>query len=411
MSAEPRIPLTRPALGDAEVAAARRVLLSGWISQGPEVRAFEREFAAFVGAPHAVAVSSGTAALELVLHALDVSGGEVVTVSHSFIATANAVRRTGALPVFVDIAPGGFNIDPDRVAAAIGPRTRAILAVHQVGMPCDLAALRSIADRQRITLIEDAACATGSEIRWHDDWQKIGRPHGYAACFSFHPRKVLTTGEGGMITTADSDLAARLRRLRVHGIDIDADIRHRSGVMIERYAEPGFNYRMTDIQAAIGRVQLANLPGTIARRRELARRYAERLAGIPGLRIPGEPDWARSNWQSYCVGLPPACDQIAVMQELAAAGIASRRGILCAHREAAYPPGTWSCTPDTGRCDCPGGPCAMLIESERAQERTILIPLFGAMTESDLDQVADAIAEACREHRPRAPAEKVAPCP
>ena len=170
-----------------------------------------------------------------------------------------------------------------------------------------------------------------------------------------------------MITTADSDLAARLRRLRVHGIDIDADIRHRSGVMIERYAEPGFNYRMTDIQAAIGRVQLANLPGTIARRRELARRYAERLAGIPGLRIPGEPDWARSNWQSYCVGLPPACDQIAVMQELAAAGIASRRGILCAHREAAYPPGTWSCTPDTGRCDCPGGPCAMLIESERAR--------------------------------------------
>ena len=166
--------------------------------------------------------------------------------------------------------------------------------------------------------------------------------------------------------------------------------------MIERYAEPGFNCRMTDIQAAIGRVQLAGLTGTVVQRRELARRYAEKLAAIPGVAIPGQPDWARSNWQSYCVGLPAGCDQIAVMQYLAAEGIASRRGILCAHREAAYPPGTWSCTSGTGRCDCAAGRCARLKESERAQDRTVQIPLFGAMTAHDLDHVADALAEACQ---------------
>jgi perosamine synthetase len=375
------------------------VLLSGWLTQGPEVRAFEDEFAAYVGSKQAIAVTSGTAALELVLHALDVAGGEVVTVSHSFIATANAVRRSGALPVFVDIAPGGFNIDPDRVAAAIGARTRAILAVHQIGMPCDLSALVQLADAHGRPLIEDAACAAGSEIRWRDEWQKIGRPHGAAACFSFHPRKILTTGEGGMITTGNDGLAARLRRLRIHGIDIDADIRHQSGVVIERYAEPGFNSRMTDMQAAIGRVQLANLAGTIARRRELARRYAEKLAVIPGIGVPNEPDWAHSNWQSYCVRLPPGCAQLGVMNHLAREGVASRRGILCAHREPAYPPGSWSCTPDAGRCDCPGGRCTRLTQSEKAQDCSIQIPLFGAMTEGELDHVASALAEACRRCR------------
>jgi dTDP-4-amino-4,6-dideoxygalactose transaminase len=397
VSAGPRIPLTRPDLGEAEAAAARRALLSGWVSQGPEVRAFEEELAAYVGAAHAIAVTSATAALELVLHALNVAGGEVVTVSHSFIAAANAVRRAGALPVFVDIAAGGFNIDPDRAAAAIGQRTRAILTVHQVGMPCDLSALSVIAGKHGLPLIEDAACAIGSEIRLNGAWEKIGRPNGHAACFSFHPRKVLTTGEGGMITTRDADLASRLRRLRSHGIDIDADIRHRSGLVIERYLEPGFNYRMTDIQAAIGRAQLAGLPGVVARRRELAERYAERLRRIPGLGIPDEPDWARSNWQSYCVALPPACDQLRVMRHLAAEGIASRRGILCAHREPAYPPGTWSCTSGSGVCDCAGDGCKRLKRSEQAQDRTIQIPLFGAMSEHDLDDVADALAAACRQ--------------
>jgi perosamine synthetase len=198
-----------------------------------------------------------------------------------------------------------------------------------------------------------------------------------------------------MIATSDGNLAARLRRLRVHGIDIDADIRHRSGVMIERYAEPGYNYRMTDIQAAIGRAQLAGLPATVARRRELARRYAERLAAIPGVAIPKESDWARSNWQSCCVGLPRGCDQIAMMQHLASECMASPRGILCAYREAVYPPGTWSCTAGTGRYRCRAGHCARPIESERAQDRTIQFLLFGAKAEREIEHVADALAELC----------------
>jgi dTDP-4-amino-4,6-dideoxygalactose transaminase len=183
--------------------------------------------------------------------------------------------------------------------------------------------------------------------------------------------------------------------LRVHGIDVDAEIRHRSGVVTERYAEPGFNMRLTDFQAAIGRVQLAHLGQTIARRRDLARRYVAKLGMISGIGLPQEPSWARSNWQSYCVRLPEGCDQARVMSDLAAEGVASRRGILCAHREPAYPRGSWSCRPDVGCCDCPGGVCIRLTESEAAQDRAIQIPLFGAMTEAELDFVAEALAAAC----------------
>ncbi len=396
MSSEPTIPLARPVLGAAEADATRRVLLSGWLTQGPEVRAFENEFAAYVNAKHAVAVSSGTSAMEIVLRALDIGpDNEVITVSHSFIATANVVRRAGALPVFVDIGTDEFNIDPLLVAAAIGPRTRAILVVHQIGMPCDLQSILKIAQETNLPVIEDAACAIGSEILWNDQWQKIGTPHGVAACFSFHPRKVLTTGEGGMVTTNDSDLAARLRRLRIHGIDIDADIRHRSGVVVERYAEPGFNMRMTDMQAAIGRVQLASLDKTITRRRDLAARYRTNLQGIADIRPPHEPAWARSNWQSYCVGLPDGCDQLSVMGFLSRAGIASRRGVLCAHREPAYPRGTWSCVPGSTHCDCPDEKCIRLKRSERAQDRSIQIPLFANMTDDELDTVVSVLKDAC----------------
>ena len=389
----PRIPLTRPSVGAAEAQAARRVLLSGWLAQGPEVAAFEAEFAAYVGAPHAVAVSNCTAALELLLHALGVGPGhEVVTPSHSFIAAANAIRRVGARPVFVDIEPEGHNADPQRIAAAIGPRTAAILAVHQLGMPCDLAAIAAIAEAGGVPLVEDAACAAGSEIFRQGSWERIGRPHGVAACFSLHPRKIITTGEGGMITTADADLAARLRRLRAHGMDLDAHTRHVGGVMTERYGEPGFNMRMTDVQAAIGRMQLAGLDKEVRRRRALAARYAEGLGAIEGLGAPSEPAWARSNWQSYCVRLPDGVDQQAVMRRLAAAGVASRRGVMCVHREPAYPAGSWSCRPDA---DCGGGACDQLRFSESAQDRSLQIPLFGAMTEAEQDHVVAALAAAC----------------
>src|ERR1700722_18224050 len=191
------IPIIKPLTGDAETAAARRVILGGWITQGPEVAAFEREFAEFVGARHACAVSNCTAALHLALLVVGVgSGDEVITVSHTFIASANAIRYCGAQPVFVDIEASGYNIDPGRIERALTSRTRAILCVHQMGMPCDLGSIVEIGYRRSLPVIEDAACAIGSEIFWRGDWERIGRPHGDIACFSFHPRKIITTGDG-----------------------------------------------------------------------------------------------------------------------------------------------------------------------------------------------------------------------
>src|SRR5262245_15796360 len=201
------IPIVRPVMDECEANAARRAILSGWTTQGPEVAAFEQEFARFVGAPHACAVSNCTTALHLALLAVGVQpGDEVITVSNSIIATANAIHYCGATPVFIDIETDTYNFDPAQLEAALSPRTRAILCVHQMGMPCNLAAILPIARRRSIAVVEDAACAIGSEILWQDRWERIGRPHGDIACFSFHPRKIMTTGDGGMITTQNAAL-------------------------------------------------------------------------------------------------------------------------------------------------------------------------------------------------------------
>jgi dTDP-4-amino-4,6-dideoxygalactose transaminase len=392
------IPIARPVLDEREAQAARRPLLSGWVTQGPEVAAFEREFAAQVGAPHACAVSSGTAALHLALRAVGVEPGtEVITVSHSFIATANSVRYCGATPVFVDVQPDTFNIDPSRVVEAVGPRTRAILCVHQMGMPCDLPPILAIAKRHNIPVVEDAACAVGSEIAWDGVWEPIGRPRGDVACFSFHPRKVITTGDGGMLTTRSADLDRQFRLWRHHGMSVSDTARHASkAVVFEAYSALGYNYRMTDIQAAVGREQLQRLPEILSRRRALAARYRVLLADIPGLMPPAEPGWACSNWQSFCVRLPESCDQAYVMQRLLDAEISSRRGIGCAHREPLYATEPWSCVAGAERCTCPGGTCTRLRESERAQERCILLPLFPQMTDAEQDLVVDTLRAACR---------------
>jgi dTDP-4-amino-4,6-dideoxygalactose transaminase len=374
------IPVAKPLLGEAEAEAAREAVLSGWVTQGPRVVAFERAFATYVGAPYACAVSNCTAALHLALLAAGVGpGDEVITASHSFIATANSIQYCGGTPVFVDIDPATFNIDPARVADAITSRTRAVLAVHQIGMPCDLHSLLAEARRHGIALIEDAACAVGSAIRMNGDWQAIGRPHGDIACFSFHPRKVITTGDGGMLTTSNPEFDAKFRLWRQHGMDVPDIVRHGSPqIIFEGYPIVGYNYRMTDIQAAVGCEQLKRLPALVAQRRRLADRYLELLGNVEGLGLPYEPDWARSNWQSYCIRLPERVDQRTVMQNLLDKGISTRRGIMCSHREPCYSDGK-------SRLD--------LLQSELAQDHCIVLPIYAQMMEDEQESVASALRQ------------------
>jgi dTDP-4-amino-4,6-dideoxygalactose transaminase len=373
------IPVARPSFGEDEEKALLEALRSGWVSQGPRVGEFERRFAAYVGAPHAVAVSSCTTALHLALLTAGVKpGDEVICPSLSFIATANAIVYSGADPIFVDISEATFNLDPDCVAKAISPRTKAILVVHQIGLPAPLDEINAVASSRRVTVIEDAACAIGAEYKG----LRIGAPHSATACFSFHPRKILTTGEGGMITTADEELAARLRRLRQHAMSVSDLARHSASTVVkETYDEVGYNYRMTDLQAAVGLVQLQRLDGMIARRRSLASRYTARLSRLPWLALPQEPAGCRSNFQSYMVrlrdGAPISRDQL--MHALLNQGISSRRGVMASHRELPYRGKDWD------RC---------LPVTNRVADSTVILPLFHSLTQDEQDYVMESIEQA-----------------
>lgn len=367
-----RINVINPWMGADEILAITEVIESGWIAQGPRVAEFETEFAVVMKAEYAVATSNCTSALHLALMVAGIGpGDDVVVPSLSFIATSNAPTYVGARSVFADVDPHTGNVTAATISEALTEATKAVIVVDQGGLPVDLGPIRALCDPLGIVVIEDAACGAGSTYR--------GRPVGAGAeltTWSFHQGTLLTTGEGGMLTTSNEQWAARARQLREHSMSVSAGI-GATNVLAppEEYLEVGFNFTMTDLQAALGLIQLGRLSEIVRRRRQLAARYEELLAGVPGLRPVTDPSWGESNFQSYWVEVDPTAvaDREAIMEALAVADISARRGVMAAHRQPAY----WDV--DTGD--------ASLAMTEWLTDNTLILPLYHQLTEVDQDRV------------------------
>lgn len=366
-----KVPVAKPYLSHEEAQLAYDTILTNWVTQGPRVLEFEEKFAQYVGAEYAVAVSNCTTGLHLSMIVAGIGpGDEVICPSMSYIATANAIMYVGATPVFAEVNPVTYNIDVSDAAKRITPKTKAILIVHQIGMPADIDAFRALCDTNGLVLIEDAACAAGSAYKG----KKIGS-HSDLVCFSFHPRKVITTGDGGMVTTHREDWYNRLKLLRQHGMSVNDRTRHLSDkVIIEDHLEVGYNYRLTDIQAAVGIKQLERLDLLVSERRIIAERYTRELADIPFIRLPKEEEGYFTTYQSYSIYLLPNCPvpRNELMQQMLDVGVATRRGVMTSHRESAYK-------------DKVNG--LSLPVSEDASDQSIIIPLYYPMTEEEIAYV------------------------
>lgn len=371
------IVLAKPYLTEEEAEAAYNTILTGWITQGPKVQEFEHKFAAYTGAKYAVAVSNCTTALHLSMIVAGIGvGDEVICPSLSYIATANAIKYTGATPVFAEVIKDTYNLDPAAVEQKINKNTKAILIVHQIGLPADIDAFKLLAEKYNLQLIEDAACAAGSAYKG----QKIGS-HSDLVCFSFHPRKVISTGDGGMITTNREDFYERLKLLRQHGMSVNDRVRHESKtVLFEDHLEVGYNYRMTDIQASVGIKQLEKLDWIVSQRRLVAEAYLNILKDIPCLQLPKEEEGYFSNFQSFSIYLKPSCplERNELMQRLLGAGISTRRGVMTIHRVTAY------------RSESKG---VYLPISEDLNDNSIIIPLYIPMEESEISYVINTFSE------------------
>jgi perosamine synthetase len=372
------VAFSRPFFGPEEEQAVVEVLRSGWVVGGPRLAAFERRFAMLCGARHAVGVSSWTTAAFLVLKALGIGPGDDVLVpSLTFIASVNVIRHAGATPVFVDVDPATYNIDVDDAGCKIGPRAKAIMPVDQLGMPCEIDRILALAQQHDLLVLQDAACALGSRFR--------GDPVGYLsplAAFSLHARKVVTTGEGGIIITNDAEFAARLRRLRHQGMSLSDFERHQAtATTFESYPEIGYNFRMTDIQAAIGLCQLDRLDEMLAARRRVAERYTAFLSNHPYLEPPFAPPHVTPNWQSYQIRVRAGgrFDRNGLMEALHAAGIATRRGVMASHLEPPY-----------------RAMNARLPVTEAAADECLQLPIHAGMGDAETERVLGALEQIYR---------------
>ncbi len=369
------IPVSRPFIGEEEVRAVAEVLRSGWLIQGEKVSTFEKMVAEYVGVKYAMATSSGTAALHLVLLALGVGSREVIVPPLTYAATANAVVHAGATPVFADIEPVTYTIDPVSIATKVTAKTRAIMAVHLYGHPVGMDEILEIAEEHDLPVIEDAAEALGAEYKG----RKVGSL-GRAACLSFHPVKTITTGEGGMILTNDSDLADKMRILRSHGEDSSAWERERAKASARRHVMIGLNYRMSDLAGAIGVEQMRRIDHFVEVRRRNASLLTERIGQIKGLKPPYESPEARHVYQYYVVTLDRPDMRFKAMDGLRERGVGCAVHFNCVHLEPAFREAL-----GTSEGICP--------VAEDVSRRLITLPMFVGLTTDEIERISNSLKE------------------